>query len=527
MTGRRGLGRREVLAGIAGVAGVGAAAAIGCAKAPAVTRSKTSSPQLLDGVMAGDVGEDWALVWGRSDRPAQMVVEWTAGSRSGRVVGPVVGDASGFTGTTRLVDLPPGADVDYRVTFEEVHGRGASAPATGRLRTAPSEARDLEILWGGDTCGQGFGVGEPAEPGVDEVGVIGLKTYASMAEHDADLMIHCGDLVYADSPIPRAMLLPDGTLWRNRTAPHRDKVAETLEEFRAAYRYNFLDDSFARFHRQVATIFAWDDHEVLNNWYPGEVLPAEDRRYTERSVDVLAARARQAFREHTAIAGPSIHRVIRYGPLLDVFVVDMRSFRGPNGPGLEDTKGPATAFLGSAQASWLAASLAGSRALWKLVVADMPLGLTIPDGDAAIEALANGDPGPPRGRELELAGLLAQLRAGGVRNLVFVTADVHYTAAHRYDPARAIFSDFDPFWEFVSGPLHAGTFGPNELDPTFGPELRFIKAPPPGEGNLPPSAGYQFFGQIQIAASGLMTVTLRDREDAALWSIDLPANERV
>ena len=76
----------------------------------------------------------------------------------------------------------------------------------------------------------------------------------------------------------------------------------------------------------------------------------------------------------------------------------------------------------------------------------MPLGLTIPDGDAAIEALANGDPGPPRGRELELAGLLAQLRAGGVRNLVFVTADVHYTAAHRYDPARAIFSAFNQEW---------------------------------------------------------------------------------
>ncbi|MEZ4380262.1 MAG: alkaline phosphatase D family protein [Nannocystaceae bacterium] len=519
----RGIGRRELLAG---AAGLGAAAAIGCAKAPAVGRSQTSSPQLRDGVLAGDVGQDWALVWGRSDRPAQMVVEWTAGRARGRALGPIVGEDTGFTGTTRLEGLPAGADVDYRVSFAEVHGRGASAPASGRLRTAPAAARDLELLWGGDTCGQGFGVGEP-EGAAASVGGVGLKTYASMADHDADLMIHCGDLVYADGPIPEAMRLPDGTIWRNRTAPRRDKVAETLEEFRAAYRYNFLDDSFARFHRQVATIFAWDDHEVLNNWYPGEVLPAEDRRYTERSVDVLAARARQAFREHTAIAGPSIHRVIRYGPLLDVFVVDMRSFRGRNGPGREDTPGPATALLGGAQAAWLAESLAASRATWKLVVADMPLGLAIPDGDAAIEALANGEPGAPGGRELELAGLLSRLRAGGVKNLVFVTADVHYTAAHRYDPARAAFADFDPFWEFVSGPLHAGTFGPNALDPTFGPELRFIKAPPPGQGNLPPSAGYQFFGQIKIAASGLMTVTLRDREDAALWSIDLPADERL
>jgi len=31
--------------------------------------------------------------------------------------------------------------------------------------------------------------------------------------------------------------------------------------------------------------------------------------------------------------------------------------------------------------------------------------------------------------------------------------------AHFYDPAKAQFTDFDAFWEFVSGPLNAGTFG--------------------------------------------------------------------
>jgi alkaline phosphatase D len=41
-----------------------------------------------------------------------------------------------------------------------------------------------------------------------------------------------------------------------------------------------------------------------------------------------------------------------------------------------------------------------------------------------------------------------------------MTADMHYTAAHYYDPNKAVFQDFDPFWEFVSGPLHAGNLGP-------------------------------------------------------------------
>ena len=100
---------------------------------------------------------------------------------------------------------------------------------------------------------------------------------------------------------------------------------------------------------------------------------------------------------------------------------------------------------------------------------------------------------------------------------------MHYTAAHYYDPNMAAFQDFDPFWEFVSGPIHAGTFGPNALDATFGPQLVYIKAPGKEQGqNLPPSFGLQFFGHAAIdSASEVMTVTLKDVEDKSLWSINL------
>jgi alkaline phosphatase D len=100
---------------------------------------------------------------------------------------------------------------------------------------------------------------------------------------------------------------------------------------------------------------------------------------------------------------------------------------------------------------------------------------------------------------------------------------VHYTAAHYYNPDKAQFQDFAPFWEFVSGPLHAGTFGPNDLDMTFGPEVRFVKAPSAEQGqNLPPSAGLQFFGLVDIdGKSGQMTVRLMDRDDKELWKVTL------
>ena len=138
------------------------------------------------------------------------------------------------------------------------------------------------------------------------------------------------------------------------------------------------------------------------------------------------------------------------------------------------------------------------------------------------EAVANGDNGDAKGREMEFAEVLRFIKQENILNTVWLTADVHYTAAHHYSPERAAFQDFEPFWEFVSGPIHAGTFGPNDLDMTFGPEVRFVKAPAEGQVNLPPSAGLQFFGLVEIdGATEQFTVRLMDRDDAELYTVTL------
>ena len=86
----------------------------------------------------------------------------------------------------------------------------------------------------------------------------------------------------------------------------------------------------------------WDDHEVLNNWYPSERL--DDPRYTEKSVALLAARGKRAFLEHNPIryACDDLERVYRrvaYGPLLDVFAIDMRSAAGRTPPTASQRRG--------------------------------------------------------------------------------------------------------------------------------------------------------------------------------------------
>ena len=320
----------------------------------------------------------------------------------------------------------------------------------------------------------------------------------------------------------------DGTIFRNLVTEAKSKVAETLDEFRGQWEYNLIDDNFRAFNSQIAQFFLWDDHEVRNNWYPGQLL--EDPRYQiESRVDVLASRARRAFFEFTPIRGiesstAKIDRVLPQGPLLEVFGLDMRSYRGKNGSNRETRLNSDSALLGPSQLATLKKDLRSSRAVWKVIASDMPLGLVVGDGPGRYEAVANDDPGAPAGRELEIADLLSHIKRERISNIIWITGDVHYAAAHRYSPEDAAFTDFNPFWEFVAGPLHAGTYGPNKLDPTFGPSVRYLAIPADMQPNQPPSAGLQYFGKGTIdGRTRELTVSLHDLSGRKLWSISLPS----
>lgn len=515
--------------------------ALGGAALGAVTFGATSSyaaPLVRDraaapmAVATGDVTSRSAVLWARAERPGRLVAEVTSGRLRRRVRGPWATPGSDLTAKTLLRGLPPGREYDVRLGFEDRDGVvGDTSRAS--FATAPVHPRATSFVWTGDTCGQGWGINP-------DLG--GLVAYRAMHETRPDFFIHAGDTIYADGPIQEEVVEPDGQVWRNLVIPEVTKVAETLAEFRGRHRYTLLDDHVRAMYAEVPLVAQWDDHETTNNWWHGEVLT--DERYTqERRVDVLAARGRRAWQEYMPIAESRAHRrgggdarrggrdvgfapariyrKVERGPHLDVFCLDMRTFKDPNTPGLEQE---ATRILGEEQVAWLVDEVRRSTATWKVISADMPLGLVVPDGPVAQESLANRDPGAPLGKELEIAEVLSAFKRHGVRNTVWITADVHYCAAHHYDPSRAGFTDFDPFWELVAGPIAAGTFGPNDLDATFGPEVVFSKhADRPNES---PRVGHQFFGHVAIDADGLLTASLRDLTGAVLWSRDLEPDPR-
>ncbi|WP_326598559.1 alkaline phosphatase D family protein [Streptomyces sp. NBC_01803] len=512
----RSVGRRAILRGGAVASTALALPTALSGMAPALALS--GRPAARWGVQVGDVTSSSGLIWARADRPARMIVETSATEsfrNARRWRGPIVGPGTDFTGTTALRGLPPGEQVHYRVVLADPDDpRRTGEPVTGTFRTAPVRRRgNVRFVWSGDLAGQGFGINP-------EIG--GYRVFEEMRLRDPDFFLLSGDSIYADEPIKESVTLPDGRVYRNITTDEKAKVAETLAEFRGNFRYNLLDENLRRFNAQVPSIVQWDDHEVTNNWYPGEIL--DDARYTEKSVDVLATRARQAYAEYFPIstlptAGAQegrVHRVVRHGPLLDVFVLDMRTFRNANSPNRqpEDTQG----ILGREQLDWLKRELSRSRAVWKVIAADMPLGVVVPDyGTPDFEAVANADPGAPLGRELQIAELLRFIKHRRITGTVWLTADVHYTSAQHYQPSRAAFTDFEPFWEFVTGPLNAGGYPANDLDGTFGPELVFVKAPDRLE--VSPVEGYQFYGEVDIdGASGELTVRLREVGGTVLFT---------
>ncbi len=488
---------------------LGASAA---ALAPRVAWADASERLYPRSLAVGDVGPNGATFWAHGRRPGRMVIQLADNPdfQSAReVLGPTANEASDFCGKLRLDDLPRASTVHWRASFDLDGDRGEWM--VGAFRTAGS-GRDIRFAWGGDTGGQGFGIN-------DDFG--GMRIFDAIRQSKPDFLVHCGDLVYSDSVYQDRKECHDGSTWNNLVTGATGKVAQTLEEFRGRFRYNHIDDNFRALLTEVPVFHMWDDHEVKNNWYHG--APVKDPRYEVHNVDPLIARARRAFFEYTPIIGQRVYRKVSYGPLLDVFMLDTRSYRAPNSTGKQKCYGPGAEWLGLGQRDWLKRELCASKATWKVICNDMPLGILTRGEDKVTDNATNGN-GEARGREIEIAQILLHLKQHGVKNTVWLTADLHYATATHYSPERAQFRDFDPFWEFMAGPFNAGTGKLHELDDTFGPRNEWASIDADLERGMPPSMGLQFFGIVEIHHQSLdMTVSFYDQAGKKLFAQSLGA----
>ena len=466
-------------------------------------------------VQVGDVTANRAIIWTRSDRSSRFAVQVSTSPNFGRDTRTIFGGnldaATDFTGQVDVKNLRPGTKYYYRIgspvggkNIRELRGLGKK-PAVqisgqGSFQTAPrhNESKTVRFAWVADLAGQGWGRNPEFKIKSFDGETIqgGYVVFDVIRKFQPDFAVFQGDMIYPDNAIPATKEIPSaigGGTWINE--PNKDFVAITLDEYRANWKYNLGDEKFQRFLAETPIYVEWDDHEVTNNWYPGEILPSGEP-YNGLSVDILAARAAQSLFEYNPIRGTDLFRSFQHGKHLEVFLVDERSFRDEN-PRNSDPNG--IEMLGQEQFEWLKQALKKSKATWKVIATHDPFTI-VTGGENDRDSWGQNDPAV-LGRELQLRDLLFFLKNQGIKNVVSITADVHFAAAIYADPERAVFKDFNPFWEFVIGPINSGAFGPGQLDPSFGPEYKFVQGPATFDlpANLPPSnPETQFFGLVEV-----------------------------
>jgi alkaline phosphatase D len=182
--------------------------------------------------------------------------------------------------------------------------------------------------------------------------------------------------------------------------------------------------------------------------------------------------------------------------------------------------------MGAAQVAWLKRALVASTATWKVMASSLPIGLVVRDFPDYFEAVAQGDPGGPLGRELEIADLLRFIRDENIDNVVWITGDVHYAAAHHYDPARARFSSSRR--SGVRGRAAARRHVRAErARPTFGPEVRCLSIPDGMKPNRPPSKVCSSSAASSWRRRPRRCGRAHDRAAAArLYTVTLPPGRR-
>jgi alkaline phosphatase D len=299
--------------------------------------------------------------------------------------------------------LQPGSEYFYR--FET---RDRSSPV-GRFRTPPPPDSREPLRIAFFSC-QDW-----------QAGFYGA--HRVMASEDVDLALCLGDYIYSQSFFEGAR--------RDTLGANGDSDVQTLPEYRAKYRLYRSDPDLQAMHAAHPFMAIWDDHEVVNN-YAGD----HDGDQPGRRRVSFAERRRNAYRafyEYMPFApvvgrpemGSGLYRRLRLGRLAELFLLDERQFRADQpcndaffAPCPEAESEPRE-FLGAGQSEWLKRSLERSDATWKLV-ANQVLIMSLDTAPGQPIAKDTWD-----GYGVERRDLLGHVERRGVRNVSFLTGDVH------------------------------------------------------------------------------------------------------
>lgn len=426
-------------------------------------QSQSVKPALSLGLSSGDVTASSAVIWSRGTEIANssLLVEYATDEQFGdaqRAEPVALSDKTDFTGKVFLKNLKPATRYYYRV--RQVAPSEQSAPVAGTFVTAPEANSNTEVTfaWSADLGGQN----QCRRPE--------YFIFNPLVRTQPDFFVFLGDTVYNDD---RCISPPN--------VPGSDFLAHTLEEYRKKQQYQLADRPYQKARAGSAFYLIWDDHEVIND-------------FSGTSVDQQRlAIGRQVFFEYFPIAPHAqdphrLYRAFRWGKHAEIFILDARQYRSDNG--LPD--GPHKTMLGQEQLAWLKEALQKSDATWKFIVSTVTLSIPTACPNRC-DGWANSE--SATGFERELLEITDLILKNKIKNIVWLTGDMHLANAVQYDPNRDGVIDF---YEFTAGPLSALTYFVGALDATLNPTRIY--------GN----ADRWNFGQIKISTDGRLALEYID-----------------
>ena len=433
MSDEPGISRRHFLA--AAAAGAGGLAlggpVMGAVRGAAAQRRP---PVALDGafrqsVASGQPATNGITLWTRVedlDRTSRLQVEIATDPGFGRVVHreTVMAQSSrDYTVHHRVSnarELAPGEQYWYRFfTCNE------SSPV-GRFKTArPADSRQ-PVRIGFFSC-QNYAAGYyTAHRGL-------------LGEPDLDLVVCLGDYIYeqtGEDSIPER---------RDRTGVNRDSEVQTLPEYRDKYRLYHGDANLQALRARYPLLSIWDDHESENDNAGSQPSPSPGQQNIKSRRLPYGERrgvAYRAFFEHMPriVVREDVNRIYGTVPLganADLLLLDERQYRDQQPCGGEtgqpcpsaEANAPGRTMLGGAQKAWFKGELERSRATWKVVANQlMIMALDVP-------ARTTVNPDQWDGYGAERRELLEFVQARGIRDVTFVTGDIHTFFAGNVTPS--------------------------------------------------------------------------------------------
>jgi alkaline phosphatase D len=450
---------------------------------------------ITDGIASGDVTNNSAIIWSRTNAQALMHVQYdtTASfshAKSSKTL--LVDKSTDFAGQIKLDSLSPDTLYYYRVWFSSASdntnnsskGLLSSDTMIGSFRTAPAymtsssgggtNNRTISFVVGGDLGGQNY----CRRDGTD--GIQGYPIFSIMQSLSPDFFIFNGDQIYGDNACS-ANGPSNVSGWKNvqgNFLSATDKKVnwnnqtQLQDIYNKHWEYNRADSHLQNLLRNTSMYSQADDHEVVND-YGGKWSYWTDSTKNRTGFPNVVKAGINAFFNFSPIdrnkGGPDrIYRSFNWGKDLDLFILDMHSYRSRND--LPDTPQNNKTLLGKGQLQWLEQSLLNSTATWKVISGDVPT--SIPNcfnKDLGCDNWATNGTSDTFKETFtrERSDFLKFLDDHNIKNVVFVATDVHF-------PTNVLVED-DPnhdgdkliYHELVSGPISAIPLKANPLDPTI------------------------------------------------------------